>query len=223
MQKNESGNKKDIYMGNARVLIFKLGGVMRGILVKLIHFRHISSHFTGFRVHPCCRFLFGKGSRVISCDTLRFGDGAYCINNRSTILRLDRNSELLANGSFSIYYGGRITVFEGGKLTFGSGYINHGCNIACKESITIGQGCAISHNVTIMDSDFHSLNGSENTSPVVIGDHVWIGAESVILSGVTIGEGAVIAAGAVVAKDVPARSLFGGVPAKLIKSDVSWS
>ena len=59
-------------------------------------------------------------------------------------------------------------------------------------------------------------------APIVIGDHVWIGTNAIVLKGVTIGDGAVIAAGAVVTRDVPAHSLAAGVPARVIRSDVHW-
>ena len=55
-----------------------------------------------------------------------------------------------------------------------------------------------------------------------IGNHVWIGAKAMIMKGVNIGDGAIIAAGAVVTKDVPARCLVAGVPAKVIKTDIEW-
>lgn len=69
----------------------------------------------------------------------------------------------------------------------------------------------------------HPLNAERRVSrhfqshPIVIGDRAWIGANATILTGVTIGENAVVAAGSVVTKDVPANCLVGGVPAKVIK------
>ena len=58
---------------------------------------------------------------------------------------------------------------------------------------------------------------TDNVPPPVIGDDVWIGVNVVILRGVRIGDGAVIAAGAVVAKDVPENEIWGGVPARFIR------
>lgn len=74
-----------------------------------------------------------------------------------------------------------------------------------------------------MDTDYHCIEGSVATKPTIIGDHVWIGNKAVILKGVTIGQGAVVAAGAVVSRDVPAHTLVAGVPAKPIKRNVKWN
>lgn len=67
-----------------------------------------------------------------------------------------------------------------------------------------------------MDAERHN-KGLEYAKPITIRDNVWFGAGVQVLPGVTIGEGAVIAAGAVVTKDVPPRTLVAGVPAKVIK------
>ena len=141
-----------------------------------------------------------------------------------SMLVMAEDSRLCVEGSFDIYSGSKIYVNKGATLKLGGGYINHNLNLSCFESITIGQGVAISENVTLRDSDDHTIASSERpvTKPIVIGDHVWIGLNATILKGVTIGSGSIIAAGAVVTKDVPENSLVGGVPAKVIKTGVSW-
>lgn len=69
---------------------------------------------------------------------------------------------------------------------------------------------------------FLALDKRVPGQPVEIGNNVWIGVGTTILKGVTIGDGAIIAAGSVVTKDIPARCLAAGVPAKVIKTDVEW-
>ncbi len=92
----------------------------------------------------------------------------------------------------------------------------------CKDNVTIGSDCAISWDVTIMDTDYHSIEGNSDTASVTIGNKVWIGCKATILKGVTIGDGAVIAAGALVTRDVPPNSVVAGVPAKVVKSNIHW-
>lgn len=102
----------------------------------------------------------------------------------------------------------------------------HGTCIHAFVSVTIGDNCLIAANTNIFDSNGHSLS-MQNPSdrlfqtdigkPIVVEDNVWIGANCMILGGVTIGEGSVIAAGSVVKKNVPAKAIFGGNPAILIK------
>jgi acetyltransferase-like isoleucine patch superfamily enzyme len=94
--------------------------------------------------------------------------------------------------------------------------------ILCRKSISIGNGVVIVRNVHIRDSDGHTLNDGIDILPVVIGNKVWIGANVTILKGVTIGDGAVVAANSLVNKDIPPKCLVGGVPAKIIKENVEW-
>lgn len=133
--------------------------------------------------------------------------------------------------AFDVYAGSRINVNAGAKLSLGSGYMNHDCVIDCFDSISIGHHVVISERVVLRDSDNHTIKDMEAissdesavTAPIVIGDHVWVGMNTVVLKGVTIGEGAVVAAGSVVNKDVQPHCLVAGVPAKVIKTNVSWS
>ncbi len=103
-----------------------------------------------------------------------------------------------------------------GRRTF----INMGCYFQDWGGITIGDDCLIGHNCTICTVN-HSKDPDQRKdmtcTSVNIGNKVWIGANATILPGVTIGDGAIIAAGAVVTKDVEAKTVVGGVPATLIK------
>ena len=137
------------------------------------------------------------------------------------LIHLCDNSKLIVN-DFRVYAGSKITVNPNAELIIGRGYMNYNSSIECFEKIEIGDNVCISENVQIRDSDNHKIKGKENecTKPVKIEDDVWIGVGATILKGVTIGKGAIIAAGAVVNKDVPAHTLVGGVPAKVIKENV---
>lgn len=104
--------------------------------------------------------------------------------------------------------------------------IMNGCEIIARNSITIGADCQIGPHTLIYDSDFHGIDPKHRdqpgeTSPVVIGDNVWIGSRALILKGISVGRDAVIAAGSVVTKDVPAGTIVAGNPAKQIGSAVS--
>lgn len=103
----------------------------------------------------------------------------------------------------------------------------HGSCIHAFNSITIGNNCLIAANCQIMDGGGHDLSFSNvsnriNTvgacKPVEIQDNVWIGANCIIMPGVTIGGGSVIAAGSVVTKSIPSMCIAGGNPAKVIKT-----
>lgn len=141
---------------------------------------------------------------------------------KPSTLRMDSSSTLEVRDDCSFFCGAEIIVFNGARLTLGRSYINSGCKILCSSSISIGDGCAIAHDFTALDSDFHALDGRRESASIHIGDRVWIGTRVTVLKGVTIGDGAVVSAGSVVTKDVPAGALVGGVPAKVIRENVSW-
>ncbi len=119
-------------------------------------------------------------------------------------------------GLFPPFYtdcGKNITV---GKNVF----INSGCHFQDQGGITIGDGVLIGHNVVLatLNHDFSPKKRSTlHPAPIVIGENVWIGSNATIVPGVTIGNGSIIAAGAVVTKNVPENVVAGGVPAKIIK------
>ncbi len=100
-------------------------------------------------------------------------------------------------------------------------FINMGCKFQDQGGIYIGDGALIGHNVVLatLNHDFvPEKRSSLHPAPIIIGKNVWIGSNSTILQGVKIGDGAVVAAGAVVTKDIPEMAIAGGVPAKIIGS-----
>lgn len=110
-----------------------------------------------------------------------------------------------------------LVTEPGALLTIGDGTrLNYGVSIGVTSHVTIGAHVRIGPYVMITDSDFHDLHrrGVRPPSrPVVIEDHVWIGAKASVLKGVRIGRGSVVATGAVVTRDVPPFTIVGGVPA----------
>lgn len=100
-------------------------------------------------------------------------------------------------------------------------FLNAGCRFQDQGGLHIGDDCLIGHNTVIatLNHDLApSRRGDLHPAPVVIGNNVWIGANVTILPGVTIGDDAVIAAASVVTKDVPARALVVGSPARVIRT-----
>lgn len=109
----------------------------------------------------------------------------------------------------------------GKNITIGKRvFINAGCHFQDQGGITIGDDCQIGHNVVLATLN-HGFAPNERKSmypaSIVIGKNVWIGSNASILPGVTIGDNAIIAAGAVVTKNVEENTIVGGVPAKFIK------
>lgn len=112
------------------------------------------------------------------------------------------------------------------KITIGDNVgINRGCEFypafrTQGGTITIGDNVVLSPNVKIFTAgyDYATLDLAHSARPVVIEDHVWIGANAIILSGVTIGKGAVIGAGSIVTRDIPSFTVAVGNPARPINS-----
>lgn len=128
------------------------------------------------------------------------------------------------DGNFRLMTGSSVIVEPGANLRLASGFINHGARISCFTRISIGEGAHIGPEVVLMDGDSHAIAPSTGpiAAPIEIGDHVWIGARAIVLKGVTIGDGAVVAAASVVTKDVAPGTLVAGSPARYVR-DVTWT
>lgn len=140
------------------------------------------------------------------------------------MLEVNKGGKLFVDGIVRL--ASSCKIYVSGELRIGNGtYVNPNTLILARNSITIGSRCAISWDCQLMDDDLHRIGpGKRATSaPIIIGNHVLINSRVTILKGVRIGDGAVIAAGSLVTKDVPSRALVGGVPARLLRSGVEWS
>lgn len=163
---------------------------------------------------------FFRKARFERCGSLLRMEKGVRIIKKNAHIELGRKVMLYRNVKLSVFgTSGDATLKIGDNVAIGDRTEIH----AGKE-ITIGANTLISWDCCILDRDYHKLmSDTELLKPVKIGKNVWIGARSLIVKGVTIGDGAVIAAGSVVTKDVPPKALVGGNPAKIIKEDVYWN
>ncbi|GAC1613813.1 MAG: hypothetical protein NVS4B5_01500 [Vulcanimicrobiaceae bacterium] len=129
-------------------------------------------------------------------------------------VRLDRGVWLSRNG----------TIQGTGRLTIGADtYVGSSFSIHCAGEIRIGRDCFFGNFVSLVDNNHGIALGSPmfrqplQPGTIVIGDDCWLGEKATVLAGVTIGDGAIVAAGAVVRADIPAGAIVGGVPARLIR------
>lgn len=114
-----------------------------------------------------------------------------------------------------------IKCTDKAEITIGDNcFFNHNCSLTAAENIVIGNQCMFANNFVVVDHDHDRKDGKILkelvSAPVKIGNNVWCGANVTVLKGVTIGDGAVIAAGSVVNRDVAAYSVVAGVPARKI-------
>jgi len=192
-----------------------LAGLPRKVIIKLADAYATQVFKAQTRSHSSVRFYSGSLVEILNNDRR-----AICIGARSAIR-------------------GRMTTFpHGGRIAIGTDcYVGAGSNIWSGSSIKIGDRVLISHNVEIHDTNSHPIDSiarakhfatimdtghpayleDVDTRPIVIGNDVWIGFRSVIMKGVNIGDGAVIAAGSVVLKDVEAWTVVAGNPARMVR------
>lgn len=128
----------------------------------------------------------------------------------------------LRRGSGCVLAGDFHGVVEGEAVWGDDVFFNTGAYVCCFERVEIGSRCLFGERVSIHDEDHvvgPAVPGAPRyrTSPVVIGDDVWVGANAVVLRGTRIGSGSVVAAGAVVRGEVPPDVLVAGVPARVVK------
>jgi maltose O-acetyltransferase len=146
------------------------------------------------------RITLAGSPKVVNQGTMTFGER---VRLDSTVAKLE------------------LVVMPGGHLEVGNNvFVNYGSSLVSSKHVKIGDDVLIGTHVMVMDCDFHRVEDkSWDTSgePIVLEDRVWLGNRSMVLKGVTVGHDAVVAAGSVVTRDVPPRTVVAGVPAKVVR------
>lgn len=202
-------------------------------LGKFIYYNYFSNHVerTGKGY-----LLPYKNSVIEMADGARIiiGDGHLAVNpNRPSgshaeaFIRMRENAVLRVHDSLSLAYKAIIEIHKDAEVEVGSAFINSDAVVLAAKKIQIGHGCLISRMVFIFDADHHPIYNEageqiNQPKPVIIGDHVWIGLQSVIVRGSKIGEGAVIAANSLVGGKIKAGTMASGNPARSY-SEIKWS
>lgn len=163
---------------------------------------------------------FFKKARFTKCGRLLRAERGVRVIRKDCDITLGERVLLHRNVKLSGYG----TPQAKAELTLGNRvYVGDRTEIHAGKSVVIGDNTVIAWDCCIMDRDYHKLESdTEVLKPVRIGSHVWIGCHALILKGVSIGDGAVVAAGAVVTKDVPSGALVGGNPARVLREHVEW-
>lgn len=151
-------------------------------------------------------------------------------------MELGANCSLVSNAlrSTAANYPSRVrfkTFYPQAKIILGQGVQLNGTAITVRStSITLGDETMIAPGCVLVDSDFHApwpaetrqvASGLELDAPIHIGKQVWIGMNCIILKGVSIGDGAIIGAGSVVTRSIPAGCVAVGVPARVVQAAAS--
>lgn len=183
-----------------------------------IHYKRLKLYFWNVKYGKKVRVIGPMRLRMTKDSNIRIGNHFTAISGFCSTIDSGHKNVLSAVG------GANIIIHDYVGMTSTSIY--------SQNRVEIGSHVLIGTDSIIMDTNFHSLDysirgtgkegyqydGTVNTAPVRIGNHVFIGTRCIINKGVTIGDGAVIAAGSVVVKDVPSWEVWGGNPAKFIKS-----
>lgn len=183
--------------------------------------------------HFATRWLapdFRDAARVAATARIHPGAG---------VQNLCRRRDNITIGEHTHIRGELLLFWEGGEIRIGTwSYVGHGSRVWARHSVSIGDYVLISHGVEIHDTDAHPIDWRARRhdiecvlggrpaerpreidgAPIVIEDDVWIGARAIVLKGVRIGRGAIVAAGAVVTREVPPFTLVAGNPAREIRT-----
>jgi len=143
----------------------------------------------------------GNGHKLIVEENCQIKGGAICFEDNNCVINVGKKTTIES---------AEIAVTEPNK------------------KIIIGEDCMFSYSIELRTGDSHSIIDNisgkriNEAQDIIIGNHVWIGAHSIILKGVSIGNNSIIGTGSVVTKSIGDNSIAVGVPAKIVKNDINW-
>jgi galactoside O-acetyltransferase len=196
--------------------------------------------------NPIKQYFLRKRQRELRQRYMSIGTGTILLRNDCLDMRLTpENRKYVTIGERGLIKAQFTFESQQGEVHIGNNTHIGGAQFICRSRIDVGHDVTMAWGITLYDHDSHSTNweyrkhdneqcykdyvetgnniankdwSHVNTSPIRIEDKVWIGMDVLVLKGVTIGEGSVVAARSVVTKDVPPYSLVAGNPARVVKS-----
>jgi acetyltransferase-like isoleucine patch superfamily enzyme len=174
--------------------------------------------------------------RLMGRATCELSQGSR-LSSSARIRNISGDSKMISVGKHCHIQGELLVFAHGGRITIGDWcYVGEGTRIWSAASIVLGDRVLVSHSVNIFDNLTHPIKAADRHTqveqimtrghpreltlgeqPVTIQDDAWVGAGAFVLRGVTLGQGAIVAAGAIVTKDVPAFSIAAGNPAVIVR------
>jgi len=192
--------------------------------VYLRHRRHLAQ---GKFILASNRAIIRGIENIQTLDLLEVG-----MSNIGFVTRHDRTllnimGKLKINMHYLIGKGCSFVVGGGAVAEFGHGYVGPNTKFIITNGLTVGNGSAISWGCQFLDDDYHRIikePHAEVDRKIVIGGHVWIGCNVLVLKGAHIPDGCVVAAGSVVvSKFTKTNCLIAGNPAQVIREDIRWT
>ena len=174
---------------------------------------------TRLKIGPGSKIEFAKGSFLLM-GFLHYTPGP-------SSMHLGRRATFSVTGTVLISRGARVFVNDGALLEMRNGsWISDCATVTCFEHIQMGERAGISWNGNVLDTTIHEIvvngEGRPRSKPVILGERAWIGTGAIILAGVHVGDNAIVAAGSVVARDVPSHAVVAGNPARVIHENTEW-
>ena len=231
-EENKENNKKYYCLLGDAFMLNKLHKLLKLDIIRFIYYNFLCSRIE--RDKGCWIFPYKgthitvkKGGMLEIHANMYLNDNKQSGSNAECLLLIREGGRMVVNGVIQLYYGDTVQVHNNANLIMGEVHFNTGTTIVCSHSMKIGQMVTSGRGVFIFDSDHHYILNSDGKwinkpREVIIEDNVWIGLKSTILKGAHIKKQTMVAAHSVVVGECGGNAIIAGIPAKIIKSPITW-